>query len=129
MPSVLVTVRFPARLSVALDRVAARGKSSPSHLVDRLAAASQMHQEAILKGPVEGPFADKRNFRLRPETVGELQRLGGAAGAPEFLRRMVGFFFARPQVLRSVVANLPDPSEWPLLFEEEERPARAPRPS
>lgn len=92
MARVAFSVRFPAELAEALDRIAARGGYSRSDLVETLIGdVDAEDHEAIVKTPVLAAPTDKRNLRLSPDTLRRLNELAGDLPAADFLRRTIAY--------------------------------------
>ncbi len=86
MANILLSVRLSSWLAAALDRAAEYLDLSPSQLVEMLLRGSGAYREELLKTPVQGPFTEKRNLRLRPETIQQLRRLTGCRELPSAAR-------------------------------------------
>ncbi|MCZ6479865.1 MAG: hypothetical protein ACE1Z6_05765 [Candidatus Methylomirabilales bacterium] len=136
MPNILFSVRLSPRLAAVLDRASDYLDCSPSQLVETLLRRSGTYQDELLKIPVQGPFTEKRNLRLRPEAIQQLRRLTRYRKTPSgepvydiepsvYIRSVIAYFFSRPQAFQSVVPNAPRAEEWARVLEEEERMLRA----
>ncbi len=138
MPNFPLSVRLPTRLATALGWISEYLDLSPSQLVEMLLRGSGAYQEELLKTPVQGPFTEKRNLRLRPETIQQLRQLTRYRHVPSagsvydiepsvYIRSMLAYFFSKPQAFQSVVPNAPRAEEWARILEEEERILRRTR--
>ena len=136
MANILLSVRLSPRLAAVLDRVTDHLDCSPSQLVEMLLRGSGAYQEELLKTPVQGPFTEKRNLRLRPETIQQMRRLTRCRDLPSggsvydlepsvYIRSVLVYFFSKPQAFQSLVPNAPRAEEWARILEEEERMLRA----
>jgi|GEM_PF-5444655 len=141
MANTSLSVRLSARLAAILDRATEHLDCSPSQLVEMLLRGSETYKDELLKIPVQGPFPEKRNLRLRPEAIQQLRRLTiyreDPSGGPvydiersTYVRSVLAYFFSTPQAFQSVLPNAPRVEEWTRVFEEEEQihgATRAPR--
>jgi hypothetical protein len=101
MARVAFSIRFPAELADALDRIAERRGQSRSDLVEIVIRSLDAEdREAIVKTAVVGAPTEKRNLRLSAEALQQLKRLAGDLELSDFLRR----------TLTCVVAMVPP--EW-----------------
>jgi predicted transcriptional regulator len=105
MSTVLMSVRLSPELASKVDRAAEHLECSPSRLVEALLAMAEAPRERIAQEAPEGPFTERRNFRLRPETMSLLGPLAGeAVEASGFIRQMLAYFLST--------------REWSQLFAE-----------
>ncbi len=145
MANILLSVRLSPRLAAILDRATQHLDCSPSELVEMLLRGSRAYQEELLRIPVQGRFTEKRNLRLRPETIQELRRLTGYKEDPfgepvydiersTYIRSTLAYFFSNSQAFQSVVPDGPRAEEWARILKEEvqtlrtRQTARAARP-
>jgi hypothetical protein len=86
------SVRFPIALANALDTLSARTGHSRSDLIENLLGdVDQDDREAIVKTPVPGASTEKRNLRLSPGALQQLEQLAGDLEPSDFLRRTVAY--------------------------------------
>jgi len=90
MPRVAFSIRFPAKLAEALDRIAQRRGLSRSDLVETMIRGMDAEdREAIVKTTVIGAPTDKRNLRLSADALQHLKQLAGDLEPSDFLRRTI----------------------------------------
>ena len=98
MPTVLVSVRLSPELATMVDRAAEHLECSPSGLVEALLERSKARREDIVKWVPQGPFTEKRNLWLTPDTVNLLAHLAGdTIEASGFIRQVLAYFFSIPE--------------------------------
>lgn len=106
MATVLVSVRLSPELAAAVDRAARRLEGTPSGLVEALLDRSEPRREEILKAAPPGPFTEKRNLRLSPETLDRVRRLAGDTTEPSvFIRQVLAYFFSVPDWARLLLGD------------------------
>lgn len=86
------SIRFPAELAAALDRIAGRLGLSRSDLVETLLRDLDAEdRETIVKTTVVGAPTEKKTLRLTPDALQQLRRLAGELKPSDFLRRTVAY--------------------------------------
>jgi hypothetical protein len=84
------SVRFPAELAKALDRIAEHRGQSRSDLVEMVIKELDAEdREMVLKTTVTSAPTEKRNLRLSPDALTRLKQLAGDLEPADFLRRTV----------------------------------------
>ncbi len=100
------SIRLSPRLAVALDRVAEHLNCSPSQMAEALLRRSDAHQKEILAVSLPGPFPEKRNIRLTPETRNLLRQVGDGIEPAAYVRQVLGYFLTNLDVLRATFPTL-----------------------
>jgi hypothetical protein len=98
MPNILVSVRLSSELAAMLEQAVKHLECSPSGLVEALLERGEARRKEILRAVPQGPFTEKRNFRLPPEAVRRLGQLAGdTADASASIRRVLVYFLSTPE--------------------------------
>jgi len=123
------SVRFPAELGQALDRIAEHRGQSRSDLVETLIGSLDAEdRDAVIKTTVIGAPTEKRNLRLSPDTLTRLRQLAGDLEPSDFLRRSVACVVAMvpPEWLQEAVpsGNGHEPASSGTNRRAQARPAR-----
>ena len=89
------SVRFPADLAAALDRIAEYHGQSRSDVVETLIKGLDSEdRDMVLKTTVAGAPTDKLNLRLSADTLTRLKQLSGDLEPADFLRRTLAYVVA-----------------------------------